>query len=160
MFKILLIGVAILGINVLIQAIAYVYWLRWYRHLFHDLQRIQSNLAVVWILVSSVIYLTTLHLLQSVIWGVVYLFTPQITELSNLSDAVYFSIVTFTTLGYGDISIASHWRLLSGIEAINGIMLIGWSTAILYSLLQAIVKNKRQHHTPQSTITGSTEPMP
>jgi hypothetical protein len=49
-------------------------------------------------------------------------------------------MVTFTTLGYGDISLTSEWRLLSGLEAINGIMLIGWSTAMMFSLIQNIYK--------------------
>lgn len=44
--------------------------------------------------------------------------------------------VTFTTLGYGDIVLGPEWRLLSGIEAINGIVLFGWSTAFLFAIVQ------------------------
>ncbi|GAL68454.1 Kef-type K+ transport systems predicted NAD-binding component [Jejuia pallidilutea] len=68
-----------------------------------------------------------------------------ITETSQLfssfSEAWYFSLVTFTSLGYGDVTLTGHWRLLSGVEAINGIMLIGWSTAMMYSLIQQIYKS-------------------
>jgi hypothetical protein len=59
---------------------------------------------------------------------------------SSFSEAWYFSMVTFTTLGYGELTLSGNWRLLSGIEAINGIMLIGWSTAMMFSLIQQIFK--------------------
>jgi hypothetical protein len=58
-------------------------------------------------------------------------------QLNTLEKATYFSIVTFTTLGYGDISLSEHeWRLLSGIEALTGILLVGWTTAFLFTILQ------------------------
>jgi hypothetical protein len=44
--------------------------------------------------------------------------------------------VTFTTLGYGDITLNSEWRVLSGFEAINGILLVGWTTAFLYAVIR------------------------
>ena len=51
--------------------------------------------------------------------------------------AVYFSIVTFTTLGYGDITLPyEEWRILSGVEALNGILLFGWTTAFLFAVVQ------------------------
>ena len=50
--------------------------------------------------------------------------------------AVYFSFVTFTTLGYGDITLSEGWRLLSGIQALNGILLVGWSTALIFAVVQ------------------------
>jgi hypothetical protein len=59
---------------------------------------------------------------------------------SSFSEAWYFSMVTFTSLGYGELTLTGNWRLLSGIEAINGIMLIGWSTAMMFSLIQQIFK--------------------
>ena len=41
-----------------------------------------------------------------------------------------------TTVGYGDVALtAVHWRLLSGIEALNGMLLLGWSTALLYAIV-------------------------
>jgi len=64
---------------------------------------------------------------------------------SSFTDAWYFSMITFTSLGYGDITLTERWHLLSGIEAINGIMLIGWSTAMMYSLIQQIYKSLNRH---------------
>ena len=64
-------------------------------------------------------------------------------EFQTFEKAIYFSLVTFTTLGYGDISIASENRILSGLEAINGIILIGWSTAFMFNVFQEIYKIDR-----------------
>ena len=63
---------------------------------------------------------------------------PGVEELTTWEDAIYFSIVTFTTLGYGDITISGGWRLLSGIEAMSGILLFGWSAALLFALVQQL----------------------
>jgi hypothetical protein len=60
-----------------------------------------------------------------------------VEEIGTFEEAVYFSVVTFTTLGYGDITLADHqWRLLSGAEALNGVLLVGWSTALLFAVVQ------------------------
>ncbi len=48
--------------------------------------------------------------------------------------------MTYTTLGYGDITLSGPWRIMSGIEAINGVLLAGWSTAALFALVQKILQ--------------------
>ena len=59
------------------------------------------------------------------------------TSSAWFSDFIYMSFVTLTTLGYGDITLVAHeWRLLSGIEALNGILLVGWTTALLFLVVQ------------------------
>jgi hypothetical protein len=60
----------------------------------------------------------------------VFLATNAITPFQ---DALYFSTVSFSTVGYGDIIVGAQWRLLASLEAINGFLLIGWSTAYLVS---------------------------
>ena len=54
----------------------------------------------------------------------------------SMEQAVYFSLVTFTTLGYGDITLDAPWRILTGIEALNGVLLLGWSTALTFAVIQ------------------------
>ena len=51
--------------------------------------------------------------------------------VNGLEEAVYFSTVTFSTLGYGDITPAVGWRVFAALEAMNGFILIGWSIAYL-----------------------------
>lgn len=55
-----------------------------------------------------------------------------------LEPALYFSVVAFTTLGFGDITLTENWRLLSGISAANGLILFGLSTAFLVEFLRRL----------------------
>jgi hypothetical protein len=57
-----------------------------------------------------------------------------VRALPNFETALYFSTTSFTTLGYGDIVLARHWRLFGAIEGANGLLLFGWSTAFLFSV--------------------------
>ena len=66
--------------------------------------------------------------LDAVIWAYVYL---RVGAIEQLETALYFSMVTFTTLGYGDVTLPPDWRLLASFEAANGIMMFGWTTALI-----------------------------
>jgi len=141
MFRILALAAFVIAINVSIQAIAIVLLTRRTQHHFADKKNAISNIAIGKILVFSFLFITLIHFIHTVVWAFCYYWNPFTQEdFSSFSEALYFSFVTFTTLGYGDITLSSNWRLLSGIEAINGIMLIGWSTAMMYSLIQQINK--------------------
>jgi Ion channel len=50
----------------------------------------------------------------------------------GFEDSLYFSAVTYTSLGFGDLFPVGHFRLLSGVEALNGLVLIGWSASFTY----------------------------
>lgn len=88
------------------------------------------------ILISTALVLISLHIIEILAWALTYRFVLPVGELPDLESAFYFSAVTFTTLGYGDITLSSDWRILSGLEAIDGILLIGWTTAFLFAVLQ------------------------
>lgn len=61
-----------------------------------------------------------------------------LAETRTLEEALYFSTVTFASLGYGDIVLSSRWRLVSAIEAANGVILFAWSTAFLMTLTRRL----------------------
>ena len=86
-------------------------------------------------LLGTVLFLMSLHLVQIVLWALTYQeFVPKI--LPTFEKAFYFSIVTFTTLGYGDVTLNEEFRMLSGIESLSGILLVGWTTAVMFSVVQ------------------------
>lgn len=88
------------------------------------------------IYVSSIVILMFLgSIFVSVLWAWAYVI---IGALSNFDDALYFSIVTYTTLGYGDITLGNNWRLLGAFEASIGIIMFGWSTAVVMYAVQKI----------------------
>jgi Ion channel len=55
------------------------------------------------------------------------------------ADLVYFAFVNYTTLGYGDVLPLQRWRLLGPITAMNGVLLFGWSTAVIFEVLQKVL---------------------
>jgi hypothetical protein len=77
-----------------------------------------------------------LHTVEIMVWAGVYQALVPVSDLPDFETAVYFSFVTFTTLCYGDITLSEGWRLLSGIQALNGILLVGWSTALMFAVVQ------------------------
>lgn len=71
--------------------------------------------------------------IEAVAWASTYLYLGAI---QGFEEALYFSIVSFTTLGYGDVLLADEFRLLGSLEAANGIIIFGWSTAIIMAVVQ------------------------
>ena len=67
-------------------------------------------------------------------------YSPALTELPDLQTAFYFSMVTFTTLGYGDVVLSGDWRTLASIQAANGVIIFGWTTALIFYFIQKIYK--------------------
>lgn len=138
--KIVFIGTIIIAFNLLIQGLGNIFWLRKVVQFSKNRTSI-TNQSILKVLLLSLLLFTFLHTIHATVWALCYYLIPQTAaQFHSFTEAVYFSLVTFTTLGYGDISLSSDWRLLSGLEAINGIMLIGWSTAMMFSLIQNIYK--------------------
>ena len=135
-----LLGLFIIGLTVVIQAQGTNYWLQKFISAQKRLTQDQLRKRTVRILIATSSFLITLHLIQASIWALLYLWLPGITEFQSFEKAIYFSLVTFTTLGYGEITIESGNRILAGFEAINGIILIGWSTAFMFFVYQEILK--------------------
>ncbi len=139
MLKLILLTCVLVAISVIIQAYCSVFWVKKIKADFkHDAT---SPKRMFVLLVISFLFFALINTLQTIVWAVAFYTIPETaTSFSNFIEAIYFSMVTFTSLGYGDITLSGYWRLLSGLEAINGIMLIGWSTAMMYSLIQNIYK--------------------
>jgi voltage-gated potassium channel len=87
-----------------------------------------------------------LHFIEMVMWAVLFFSLPDKGGLKNLPEAIYFSIITFTTLGYGDITLSEQWHLLSGMEAMVGITVFGLTTAMLFAVIQRMWHLKKQSH--------------
>jgi type III secretory pathway component EscU len=90
--------------------------------------------------VAGVVLLMFLvSVIEVLVWSLSYLWLGAI---EGLEKATYFSMVTFTTLGYGEIVLDEQWRLLASFEAANGIIMFGWTTAIVLATVQRIYFNK------------------
>jgi hypothetical protein len=137
MLKLSLIGSALIALTFVIHAAGTTAWVRHLGKKFASNSPVTGRRATL-ILVNTALVVFALHTLEIVIWAGAYKELLPVNELASFEEAVYFSFVTFTTLGYGDITLSEWWRLLSGIEALNGILLVGWTTAMIFSVVQNI----------------------
>lgn len=93
----------------------------WFRLHRHDMAKTAA-------MVATVLGIFVLHTLEVWVWATVYWW---VGAFPTFAEALYFSTVTFSTVGYGDITLDHSWRLFGALEGINGFIMIGWSTAYL-----------------------------
>jgi hypothetical protein len=77
------------------------------------------------------------NFVQIVIWGVLFIL---LGEFGDVYEAVYHSAVNFTSLGYGDIVMSKRWKLMGPLEAANGVLMFGMTSAALMAILQQLIK--------------------
>jgi len=75
--------------------------------------------------INIAILMVLLHLAEISVWAGFYVWQAAMPDVPS---AVYFSTVTYTTTGYGDLVLPAEWRLVGGVEALTGILMCGWST--------------------------------
>ena len=90
------------------------------------------RLHLMGVMVATVLVLMLAHTVEVVVWSLSYAVVGAAPEGSDL---LYFAFVNYTTLGYGDITPVEEWRLVGPIAAMNGILMFGWSTAVLFEVL-------------------------
>jgi len=138
MLRFVLIGAALVALTVIIHALGTTSILRMLGKRLADPQYLSGRSGTLRVLVGTTTLLLALHVIEIFIWALAYLLMLPPGEVTSFEESVYYSFVTFTTLGYGDITLNGVWRILSGIEALNGILLVGWSTAMLFAVVQRI----------------------
>jgi hypothetical protein len=79
------------------------------------------------------------HLIEIALWAVLFVMCGEFAELGT---AYYHSAMNYTTLGYGDIIMTPSWRLMGPLEAANGMLMFGVSTAALFALIQRLVETR------------------
>lgn len=84
---------------------------------------------------GSIMLMLIVTLLEVLLWATTFL---TFNAIENFEQALYFSMVTYTTLGYGDVLLNEEWRLLGSFAAANGIIMFGWTTAIVIAVVQKI----------------------
>ena len=90
------------------------------------------SLLLISTMIATVLVLMAAHALEVIVWASVYFLADAAPAGAGL---VYFAFVNYTTLGYGDIIPVERWQLLGPITAMNGVLLFGWSTAVIFEVL-------------------------
>jgi len=100
----------------------------------------RSLLRPIGILLTTMILIMAAHGAEVLLWAFTFV-TAGVFD--TLEPAFYFSLVAYTTLGFGDIIVPTDWRLLSGFAAANGFLMFGWSTAFQVELLRELGRKVR-----------------
>jgi hypothetical protein len=143
----LLIGLPITVLCLLLQAVMVGLSLRRYVEFRQRLTK-PSPSSTILILSLVMLFMLFGNFLQMAIWAGLFV---VLNEFQSFSQAMYFSGVTFATLGYGDLVLSPARQLLSALEAANGILMFGVSTAVMTAALSDTLKQyTRQLKAPHS----------
>jgi Ion channel len=85
-----------------------------------------------WLFTCLAGWMILLHLVEITVWALYYV---RAGAMADLPSALYFSAVTYTTTGYGDLVLPADWRLFGGVEALTGILMCGWSTGFFFAVV-------------------------
>jgi hypothetical protein len=134
----LLIGFTMMAVCVVVHAAGVAAALRRLRP---TVQQARSFWRITGFLVLVAVWVVLLHLVEIAAWGVFYTLNGAMPDLQS---AVYFSAVTYTTTGYGDMVLPPEWRLHGGIEALTGILMCGWSTGFFFAVVSQFHRSGEQ----------------
>ena len=98
--------------------------------------KIGSSTYLVMVMIPTVLVLMATHTVEVMVWAFGYFIVDAAPEGA---DRLYFAFVNYTTLGYGDVVPVIRWRLLGPMTAMNGVLLFGWSTAVIFEVLRKAI---------------------
>ena len=127
MLRQLLVGIVVSACNIAIHALVMSAVVR-VAH--SELERLRPLTGV---MLATVSVLMLAHILEVIVWSLAY---AVVGAAPVGADRLYFAFVNYTTLGYGDVIPVERWRLLGPMTAMNGVLLFGWSTAVIFEILR------------------------
>jgi hypothetical protein len=127
MLRQLLVGVIVSACNIVIHALVMSAVVR----VAH--KEYQRSRPLTGIMLATVSVLMLAHILEVIVWSLAYVL---LGAAPAGADRLYFAFVNYTTLGYGDVIPVERWRLLGPMTAMNGVLLFGWSTAVIFEVLR------------------------
>jgi hypothetical protein len=98
-----------------------------------ELATSRPSLRLIAVMIAAVTVLMMAHLAEVLVWSLIY---AAVNAAPAGTDLLYFAFVNYTTLGYGDVTPVERWHLLGPMTAMNGVLLFGWSTAVIFEVLR------------------------
>ena len=127
------IGTLVVIVNVIVQAEMFSAFAGKFETILLSLRPIFRRFANTAAIVMGALFVMLVQTVNVWIWAVVFYLAGAFSEFE---PALYFSLVSFTTVGFGDIILGHEWRLLSGLTAAAGFLSFGWSTAYMVELVR------------------------
>ena len=132
MLRQLLLGGGVSVINIAIHSLVMAILVR-IAQLASAKDRLHPVLFLAAVMIPIVSLLMATHTLEVIVWAAAYALTDAAPAGADL---VYFAFVNYTTLGYGDVVPVERWQLLGPMTAMNGVLMFGWSTAVIFEVLR------------------------
>ena len=106
------------------------------------------------LLITVFAFIIFLHLTEACLWALFYSWQGF---FANYETSLYFSLNTYSTIGYGDVVLPEKWRLLGTIEGLSGVLLCGLSAAFLFAIVNALFRFRfQQASKPERLEVGPT----
>jgi hypothetical protein len=132
MLRQLLVGAGVSVCNIAIHALVMLAVLA----VVHNAGKIATSrrsLRLIAVMNATVAILMIAHFAEVLVWSLAY---EIVGVAPSGTDLIYFAFVNYTTLGYGDVTPLARWNLLGPMTAMNGVLLFGWSTAVIFEVLR------------------------
>lgn len=141
MLRELLIAGAIVSVCLVVHVAGILLMAEWLlsKREYFERKATKSHFAVLVISLFSGVML--LHLIQTSLWALFY-YTQDL--FGDYETSLYFSMVSFATIGYGDVLLPRRWRLLGVVEGFSGVILCGISTAFIFAVMNAMLQLRLQ----------------
>jgi hypothetical protein len=105
----------------------------------------RQTLRLITVMIATVSFLMAAHFAEVLVWALAY---AVVDAAPKGTDLIYFAFVNYTTLGYGDVTPVERWHLLGPMTAMNGVLMFGWSTAVIFEVLRRalmIIRSEDEH---------------
>ena len=132
MLRQILVGAAVSVCNIAIHAFLMAAVI-WAARIAGEYATSRQSLRLIAVMIATVSVLMAAHLAEVLVWSVAYTIVSVAPPGTHL---IYFAFVNYTTLGYGDVTPIERWQLLGPMTAMNGVLLFGWSTAVIFEVLR------------------------
>jgi hypothetical protein len=136
-----MVGFSVMLVCLIVQAAVAFWSVRYYIRQSSDAAASRKFIAGIWPLLITMLVMLAGNFVQITLWGILFL---VLGELDNLYEAIYHSAVNFASLGYGDFVMSTNRKLLGPLEAVNGVVMLGMTSAALMVILQQIIKDQRE----------------
>jgi Ion channel len=139
MVRQVLVGAAVSGCNIAIHAVLMAAVI-WAARVAGEVATARQPFRLIAVMIATVSFLMTAHLAEVLVWSLAY---AIVGVAPDGNDLMYFAFVNYTTLGYGDVTPVERWHLLGPMTAMNGVLLFGWSTAVIFEVLRKAMMTTR-----------------
>jgi hypothetical protein len=136
----LMVGFSVMLVCTIVQAAVSLWSVRYCVRQLPNAAAPHRFIASIRPLLVSMLAMLAGNFVQITLWGILFLL---LGELDELYEAIYHSAVNFASLGYGDFVMSKNRKLLGPLEAVNGVVMLGMTSAALMVILQQVIKDQR-----------------